>query len=224
MHIPDGYLSPQTCAAAFVVMLPIWWIAGKKIAKNLARRTIPKMAMGASFAFIIMLFNIPIPNGTTAHALGATLLAITLGPWAACIALSIAIFIQALLFGDGGILALGANCFNMAFVAPFAGYAIYKIILHVKNNIPLAAGIGAYVGINLAALAAAIELGIQPLLFHTQTHAALYFPYNLHLTIPAMLLAHSTLAGIAEAAVTALTIAYLHRLDEDHVLHCNLAE
>ena len=77
------------------------------------------MAMAAAFSFVIMMFNIPLPGGTSAHAVGGTLLAVVLGPWAACICVTIALVIQALLFGDGGVWTFGANCFNMAFVMPF---------------------------------------------------------------------------------------------------------
>ena len=177
------------------------------------------MAMGAAFSFIIMMFNVPIPDGTTAHAVGATLLAISLGPWAASIAISVALIIQALLFGDGGVLALGANCFNMAFLAPFVGYAIYKLILRLKVNKVIASGIGAYIGINIAALAAGTELGLQPLLFHASNGTPLYFPYGLNLSIPAMLFAHLTVAGIAETLVTGLVIYYLQRVNEENILY-----
>ena len=102
-----------------------------------------------------MMFNVPIPGGSTGHAVGGVLVAILLGPWAACIAITVALVVQALLFGDGGITAIGANCFNMAFVLPFVGYYIYKALSH---NAPvdsyrrvLAAGVAAYIGINVAA-------------------------------------------------------------------------
>ena len=70
----------------------------------------------------------PLPGGTTGHAVGGTLIAILFGPYAACLAVSVALLIQALFFGDGGILALGANCFNMAFLLPFSGYAVYSLL------------------------------------------------------------------------------------------------
>ena len=75
-----------------------------------------------------MMFNIPVPGGTTAHGVGATLIAIVLGPWAAVIGVSVALIIQALFFGDGGILAIFANCFNMAIVMPFVGYGLYRLL------------------------------------------------------------------------------------------------
>jgi cobalt/nickel transport system permease protein len=219
MHIPEGYLSPQTCGVMGAVMLPIWAATGRKVAKTLDKKNIPMMAMGAAFSFIIMMFNVPIPDGTTAHAVGATLIAVTLGPWAATIAVSVALVIQSLLFGDGGVLALGANCFNMAFVAPFVGYLIYLLIVKLKGNKPIAAAIGSYIGINCAALAAGTELGLQPLLFHAANGTALYFPYGLKLAIPAMLFAHLTIAGIAEAVVTGLVVFYLQRVGEDNILY-----
>ncbi|MGA3322808.1 energy-coupling factor ABC transporter permease, partial [Lactiplantibacillus pentosus] len=81
----------------------------------------------ASLAFLIMMFNLPIPGGTTAHAVGGTLLAVLIGPWAACLALTVTLLLQALLFGDGGILAFGANALNMAGMMPCVGYACYRL-------------------------------------------------------------------------------------------------
>jgi len=81
-----------------------------------------------AFSFVIMMFNVPLPGGTTGHAVGAALAAIILGPEVATIAVSIALIIQAFFFGDGGILAIGANCFNMAVVIPYVSYAIYRTL------------------------------------------------------------------------------------------------
>jgi cobalt/nickel transport system permease protein len=201
------------------VMIPLWAVASKKVAKNLERNNIPVMAMGAAFSFIIMMFNVPIPDGTTAHAVGAVLLAVALGPWAAGISISIAVIIQALLFGDGGVLAIGANCFNMAFLAPFTGYMIYRLILRLKANKVIAAGIGAYIGINVAALATGVELGLQPILFHAANGSPLYFPYGLNLAIPAMAFANLTIAGIVEAVITGSVIFYLQRVGEENILY-----
>lgn len=213
MHIPDGYLSPQTCAVMGAAMLPVWAIAIKKVKQALKTKHVPLMAIGAAFSFTIMMYNVPVPGGTTAHAVGGGLLAIILGPWAATIAITIALAIQALLFGDGGILAFGANTFNMAFVLPFSAYYIYRLI---AGNSDTAASkrwigglVGSYIGINLAALCAAVEFGIQPVLFHTANGTPLYCPYPLSITVPSMFLAHSLIAGPIEAVVTALVIRYL---------------
>src|SRR5947208_11306119 len=125
MHIPDGYLSPSTCAAFCGASGPVWVTAGRRVRKVVKNRYVPLVALGAAYSFLVMLFNVPIPDGTTAHAVGGVLIAVLLGPWAAVIAVSIALIIQALFFGDGGVLAYGANVFNMAFVMPMVGYFVY---------------------------------------------------------------------------------------------------
>ncbi len=215
MHIPDGYLSPQTCGVLGAAMVPMWVTAGRRVRKIVKNRYVPLVAVGAAFSFLVMMFNVPIPDGTTAHAIGATLVAVVLGPWAAVIAVSIALLIQALFFGDGGVLAFAANAFNMALVAPFVGYGLYRLL---ARRAPLtapwravAAGIAAYVGINAAALCAAIEFGIQPDLFHRADGTPLYSPFHLSQSIPAMMFAHLTVAGLVEGVVTAGVVAYLAR-------------
>ncbi|MGZ4707556.1 MAG: cobalt transporter CbiM [Acidimicrobiales bacterium] len=215
MHIPDGYLSPQTCAVATVAMVPVWGNAARKVRSTVKRREIPLLALAASYSFLVMMLNVPIPDGTTAHAVGAVLIAVLLGPWAAVIAVSVALLIQALFFGDGGVLAFGANAFNMAFVMPFVGYGVYRLI---SGRVPLtsrrrvlAAGLGAYAGLNAAALCTAVEFGIQPDLFSSADGTPLYAPFHLAQTIPAMALAHLTVAGGVEAALTAGVVADLQR-------------
>src|ERR1700738_1937072 len=128
MHIPDGVLSPSTSAVVGAAMLPLWTVAGRQVHKSLGTRQVPMLALGAAFCFSIMMFNIPALGGTTAHPVAGTLLAVLLGPWAALIGISVALAIQALFFADGGLLAYGANCFTMAFVLPFVGYSVYRLV------------------------------------------------------------------------------------------------
>lgn len=217
MHIPDGYLGPPTCGFFYLIMLPIWTIASRAVKKNLNARQVPMLAIGAAFSFVIMMFNIPIPGGSTGHAVGGVLVAILLGPWAACIAITVTLVIQALLFGDGGITAIGANCFNMAFVLPFTGYYIYKLISYncpenSKRRV-IAAGIAGYLALNLAALLTGIEFGIQPLLHQSASGQFLYCPYGLNVAVPAMVVEHLLIFGWVEAIVTALVIKYLQKHD-----------
>ena len=215
MHIPDGYLSPATCAVAAAAMVPVIGTACAKTKDVVKERHAPLLALGAAYSFLVMMFNIPIPDGTTAHAVGAVLIAVLLGPWAAVICVTVALVIQALFFGDGGVLALGANTFNMAFVMPFVGYAVYRLLTQntslTSRRRALAAGIGGYVGLNVAALCAAIEFGLQPTLFHSANGTPLYAPFHLAQTIPAMALAHLTIAGAAEFILTVGIVAYLQR-------------
>lgn len=215
MHIPDGYLGPATCGFFYVVMFPIWAAASRIVKKTLKARQVPMLAIGAAFSFVIMMFNLPIPGGSTGHAVGGVLVAILLGPWAACIAITVALVIQALLFGDGGITAIGANCFNMAFVMPFAGYYLYKVIsynalLNSRRRV-IAAGVAGYFALNLAALFTGVEFGLQPLFYHTSSGQALYCPYGLNVAVPAMVVEHLLFFGWVEALVTALVVKYLQK-------------
>ncbi|MHB8120389.1 MAG: energy-coupling factor ABC transporter permease [Methanothrix sp.] len=109
-------------------MIPIWYYAGKKLSTELRSKQVPLLALAAAFSFVIMMFNVPIPGGSTGHAVGGAIIGIVLGPWAGVIAISVAPVLQALMFGDGGITAIAANCFNMGVVMPFVGYYAYKLI------------------------------------------------------------------------------------------------
>jgi cobalt/nickel transport system permease protein len=213
MHIPDGYLSPSTCLAFGAAMVPVWASAARRVKARLGTRHIPLMALGAAFSFTVMMYNIPLPGGTTAHAAGGALLAVVLGPWAASICLSVALAIQALLFGDGGIWSFGANCFSMAFVLPFVAWGVYRLVAGrsaLRSSRRWAgAALGGFVGLNAAALVTATALGLQPLLFHTPGGTPLYCPYPLGIAVPAMMFGHLTIAGPLEGLVTALVVRYL---------------
>ncbi len=215
MHIPDGYLGPSICVAGYAVMVPVWSLALSKVNKTLEAKQVPLLAIGAAFSFVIMMFNIPIPGGTSGHAVGAVLVAILLGPWAATISVSVALIIQALLFGDGGITSIGANCFNMAFVLPFVGYMIYRLISIGSSTTStrrvFAAGIAGYVGLVMASLCAGIEFGLQPILYRTTSGQALYCPYGLNAAIPAMVGEHLLIFGWVELIATAFVVKYLQK-------------
>ena len=215
MHIPDGYLGPTTSGFFYLVMLPLWAVASRIVKRTLQAKQVPLLAIGAAFSFVIMMFNVPIPGGSTGHAVGGVLVAILLGPWAAMIAITVALVVQALLFGDGGVTAIGANCFNMAVVIPFVGYYTYRLIsagASKNSSRRVAAAFAAgYLGINAAALLAGIEFGLQPLLHHTADGQALYCPYGLKVAVTAMAGEHLLVFGWVEAVVTALVIKYLQK-------------
>lgn len=221
MHVPDGYLSPATCAGGYVAAIPFWGVAVQKVKRYVGGRTVPLLAIFAAFTFAIMMFNVPVPGGTTAHGVGGTLCAIVLGPWAAVITTSVALIIQALFFGDGGITAIGINCFNMGVVLPMSGYATFRLLAAGSDPLSqrrvVAAGIGSYVGITIAALLVGIELGVQPHIWSTNGVPD-YSPYNLTTAIPAMLLSHMLGASFVEGAITALGLAYLQRAYPEIVL------
>ncbi len=215
MHIPDGYLSPATALIMLLLVLPFWAIGVRRMRERMDSRSVPLIALLAAFSFVIMMFNVPLPGGTTGHAVGAALAAIIVGPEAATIAVSIALFIQALFFGDGGVLAIGANCFNMAVVIPYIASGIYRTF---AKGTPLTsarrlvgAALGGWVGVTVAAFAAGVEFGIQPLLFKGADGSPLYAPYPLSIAVPAMVIPHALVVSVIEGILTALVIAYLQR-------------
>jgi cobalt/nickel transport system permease protein len=201
----------------YAATVPFWAVASWKLNRTLKAKQAPYLAIGAAFSFVIMMFNIPIVGGTTGHATGATLIAILLGPWSAIISVSVALIIQALLFGDGGITAIGANCFNMAVIGGLAGYGIYRLIAAgsaVKSRRRWIAGaIAAYISLNVSALITAVQLGIQPIIERSPSGQPLYSPFPLSIAVPVMAVEHLLLFGFAEAAVTALVIKYFQKND-----------
>ncbi|MGR6835398.1 cobalt transporter CbiM [Syntrophomonas erecta] len=213
MHIPDGYLSPQTAVPFLAVMVPVLATATKKVENNLKKKHVPVLAIGAAFSFVIMMFNIPVPGGSSAHAVGAVLLAILLGPWAACLGVSVALIIQALFFGDGGIITLGANCFNIAFVMPWFGYWVYRMVKGQADPLSgrgiVAAALAGYAGLNIAALTTAVMFGSQYHLFQATDGTPLYFMYPMRVTIAAMMSEHLLLAGPVEALLTGAGVGFI---------------
>lgn len=227
MHIPDGYLSPQTYIPLYGVSLAFWSVALRRLKKTLAIKHIPYLAMGAAFSFLIMMFNIPIPGGTTGHAVGAGIIAILLGPWPAVIAVSVVLIIQAIVFGDGGITALGANCFNMAVVMPFVSYGVFRLICGApkhRSRLPLAAFLAGYIGLSVSAILTGVEFGIQPLIAQGPAGRPLYAPYPLSIAVPAMALEHMLLFSLVEGVVTLLLLRYFLKHEPDLVYALSVKE
>ncbi len=153
--------------------------------RNLNARMVPLISVFAAFSFVVMLFNLPLPGGTTGHALGVTIAAIVLGPSGAILATSLAIAIQALFFGDGGITTLGANCFNMAVVGSLVAYVDLS-----RDLCKCAAGLSSRRRVwpqpsrdisrsTRRLCLTAVEFGIQPMLFRDAQGVPLYAPYSL---------------------------------------------
>ena len=94
MHIPDGYLSPSTCAALYGSTLPFWVIALKRVHRAMNSRMVPLLSVCAAFSFVVMMFNLPLPGGTSGHATGAAVTALVLGPWASVLAVSVAQLVE----------------------------------------------------------------------------------------------------------------------------------
>jgi cobalt/nickel transport system permease protein len=215
VHIPDGYISPHTSGIFYIVSIPMLGLSLRMVRSRLKQSQVPLLALLAAFSFLVMMFNIPLPGGTTGHAIGGVLIAILVGPWPALLSISLALAVQALFFGDGGIVVLGANIFNLAFVMPATGYLLFRIMAGesrpASRRFTLSAALGGYVGINVAAFLVAVELGLQPIMHHLPDGTPLYCPFPLSVTIPAMMIPHLTVGGLVEALVTGGVVAFLGR-------------
>ncbi len=232
MHIPDGYLGPETYGGLWAVTVPFWLIASRILKEKVKEAHIPFLAMASSFSLIVMLFTIPLPGGTTGHITGMPLVAIALGPWASILSVSVALVIQAILFGDGGITTLGANCFNIAIAGSFISYGIYRIMggpdvssTNQESPIPniikskrhflpkwLGAGIAGYLAINVSALLTALQLGLQPII-HQGQGSTPFFPFPLRVTLPAILIPHLTIVGVLEGIITMIALRVLQKIE-----------
>ncbi len=211
MHIPDGYLSPETYVPLYGVSAAFWAVALRKLKKELDARQVPYLSMAAAFSFLVMMFNVPIPGGTTGHAVGGAIIAILLGPWTAVIAVSVVLIIQALVFGDGGITAIGANCFDMAIVMPMVSYLVFRQVKggsRGRGRLYLAGFLAGYIGLVASAACAGVLFGIQPLIAHAPDGTPLYAPYPLSIALPAMAVGHMLFFGPMEGLITMLLAGY----------------
>ena len=199
-------------------MIPLWGIASRRVKRTVKTAEVPYLAMASVFSLMAMMFVLPIPGGTTGHISGTTIIAILLGPWSAIIAASVALIIQAVVMGDGGITAIGANCFNIAVVGALTGAGVYRLILKAGGTssscAPLkvravAAAAASYAAVNLGALSAAVQLGLQPLIYGGE--GTTYFPFPLQAAIPAITVPHLTAIGALEATITVLVLTFLHK-------------
>jgi cobalt/nickel transport system permease protein len=203
MHIPDGYLSPETVLVSYAVTIPLWIYGFKKLKQTLNEETMPLIGGLSALSFIIMMFNIPIPGGTSGHAVGASLIAILFNPWIGFISVSLVLLIQSIIFGDGGISALAINSLGMGFIGSFIGYYTFISL----KNIKFAPFIAGWLGIVTTSLFIAIVLGIQP--FWSENGKPLYFPFGLETTITALVGSHMLFFGVVEGIFTQLIYNYL---------------
>jgi cobalt/nickel transport system permease protein len=204
MHIPDGFLDARTAAAAGALSAAGLAVAVRQVNRTLPRNKIPLMGLSAAFVFAAQMLNFPVAGGTSGHLLGGVLAAALLGPAAAAIVIACVLTMQALLFNDGGLLALGANIFNMSFVGAVGGGAIYEA---VRRCLPGLRGritaifFAAWCSTFLAALVCAGELSFS----HTLPPGIVF---------PAMAGVHA-LIGIGEGLITALVLLAIARVRPD---------
>jgi len=212
MHIPDGFLAPAVYGSLLVVEAGLVYYAIKKTLSIAGDdNVLPFLASMSAFSFVVMMFNIPIPGGTSGHATGVAILALLFGPWVALFSLSAVLLLQTLLFGDGGVTAFGANALCMGFFGAFSAYYMHKIVSKIANDKVswFAAG---YASAVVSSLAVAALLGTQPLFFVDETGKPAYFPFGLEVTIPALVGSHALFFGILEGAVTLGALSLLQKV------------
>jgi cobalt/nickel transport system permease protein len=216
MHIPDGFIDLPTSAVVGLLAVGGTAIALKKAKNELDDRTAPMAGLTAVFIFAVQMLNFPVAAGTSGHLLGGALATVLVGPYAASLALTVVLGIQALLFADGGLSALGLNIFNMSIVGVATSYLVFiiakKILPKVRGSIPLAAGIAAFISVPVAATGFAIQYAIGG----TGTAPAS--------TVFAAMFSTHVLIGIGEALITVLTVTAIMATRSDLVYGWSASE
>ena len=208
MHIPDGFLSVAVSIALWVLSAAAIAYALRRTGRDLGERQIPLMGVLAAAIFAGQMLNFTVAGGTSGHLMGAALATILLGPWAAILVLTAVVGVQALIFQDGGLLALGANIFNMGIVGVAVSYFAYGAISRLARGRKwgvFAGGFGAgWLSIFIASLAVALQLGLSGT-----------SPANI--AIPAMAAVHAVI-GIGEGLITLGALAFLYAARRDLVV------
>ena len=207
MHIPDGFIDLKTAVATGA--LSVGGLAGAiySVKRYFKARVIAMMGVMSALIFALQMINFTIPGGTSGHLLGGALAAIVLGPHAGVIVIAVVLIVQALIFMDGGIVALGSNIFNMAIIGVYGSYLIYWLLSKISKSrwmFFVAVGIASWLSVVTASFFAALELGISG-------------TYPLGITMKAMLGVHAVI-GLGEAAITIAVITFINRVRPELIL------
>ncbi len=214
MHIPDGYISPVTAAVMFVISIVFLAWAWKKVKAEYPQSFVALLAISSAFVFAAQMINFPIIYGTSGHLVGGTFLAILLGPYAAMLSMTIVLLMQAFFFADGGLIAFGANVFNMAIVGAL-GFFIVKLLTRKSaspRRFASSVFLASWLSVVIGALACALEIGFSP---------AFAGAGGITVTLPAMLFWYIFI-GLGEGAITTSLVMSLQRLQPAIVGGLNL--
>jgi len=198
MHIPDGFVGPGTAAITYVASAGMVALGARKTRQELGERQVPLMGVMAAFIFAAQMINFKVAGGTSGHLLGAALAAILLGPWSGSLVITAVLMVQALVFQDGGIMALGANVFNMAVVGIWVAWFTYQALQRLLPDEKwfwARAFVAAWLSVVIASAAASLELafsGVSPL----------------GVVLPAMVGVH-VLIGIGEGLITGAVLVFI---------------
>lgn len=199
LHIPDGFLSPIVAVIGWILALIIIGLALQQTKRQLGERQVPLMGILAACIFAAQAINFPVAAGTSGHLIGGTLAAIVLGPWAATLIMTAVISVQAIIFQDGGLLALGWNILNMGVLTAFIGYISYRWLHRMIGETPTA---------RVAASFAAAWLSVEVGAVATAVELALSGTSPLSIALPAMVAVHAVI-GLGEGLITSGAVSLL---------------
>lgn len=207
MHIPDGFIDLKTAVSTGVVSAGGLAAAIYKVKSYFKARVIALMGIISALIFALQMINFTIPGGTSGHLLGGALAAIVLGPNAGAIVIAVVLIVQAFIFMDGGVTALGANIFNMAIIGVYGSFLIYWLISKISKSRIIfftAVALASWLSVVIASFFAALELGISG-------------TYAIGVTLKAMVGVHMII-GIGEAIITVAIIAFINKVRPDLIL------
>ena len=208
MHIPDGLISPQTYLPALALAVPLWVVAGRRLRDRLGDEMLPRLAVFTALAFLLSTLMLPLPGGTSGHAVGVGLLALVFGPWIAFMAYSLVLLLQAVVVGAGGITALPVNALAIGFLGAWTTVALHAALRRLGEGPAIVLAV--WLAVMTSALVLALVLGLQPWLAHSADGTPLFFPFGPAVTVPALLVPHA-LIGAGEAALTLLVFRHARR-------------
>jgi cobalt/nickel transport system permease protein len=163
MHVPDGFLDLPVSLMAVVFVVAVLAVAVSRSRAELDDRTAPLAGLAAVFIFAAQMINFPVAAGTSGHLLGGALAAILVGPWAGMLVVTVVLVVQALMFADGGITALGINVLNMAVVTAVVGWVVFRLgarFVRSRRGAVVAAGIAGFVSVPASAMAFVVEYAV----------------------------------------------------------------
>lgn len=208
MHIPDGLLSPQTYLPALALAVPLWWLAVHRLRGRLGDAALPRLAVFTALAFVLSTLMLPLPGGTSGHAIGVALLALVFGPWTAFLAYTLVLMLQAFVLGAGGVTALPLNALAMGALGAFTAVGVARALAPLHRDAGVVLGV--VLSVLLSATVVALVLGLQPLIARDAAGSPLFFPFGWRVTLPAILLPHAFIA-VAEAAMTLVVLRHARR-------------
>jgi cobalt/nickel transport system permease protein len=208
MHIPDGLISPQTYLPALAVAAPLWLIGARRLRARLGDEALPRLAVFTALAFLLSTLMLPLPGGTSGHAVGVGLLALVFGPWIAFMAYSLVLLLQSLVVGAGGITSLPVNALALGLLGAWLTVVVHALLRRFGEGV--AVTVAVWTGVMGAALFLALVLGLQPYIAQSPDGTPRFFPFGPAITVPALLLPHA-LIGAAEAALTLMVYRHARR-------------